>query len=131
LLRCMARMRPMRRKSMRFVQEHEAMSAWWAAMQDLAPRSASMGLALAGLPQVLKGYGDTQKRGRESYERIWNECVAPALNANSDLEVAAEKLSMSLKATLADPEGHLNGRVAVAHPIKWFKSIPVSIQPTS
>lgn len=124
VLRFMANMRPMRRSSLRFKQEHAAMDAWWAALQALMPKSASMGLALAGLPQVLKGYGETQKRGHENYERIWNECVAPVLDAPLQLEQAADILNQAVKAALADPEGHLN-RVTKAHPIKWFDKVPV------
>lgn len=124
VLRFMANMRPMRRSSLRFKQEHTAMDAWWSALQALTPKSASMGLALAGLPQVLKGYGETQKRGHENYERIWNECVAPVLDAPLQLEQAADILNQAVKAALADPEGHLN-RAAKAHPIKWFDKVPV------
>lgn len=123
MLRSMARMRSMRRSSLRFQQEHKAMDAWWSAMQKLTPKSASMGLALAGLPQVLKGYGETQKRGHENYERIWNEFVEPVLNSSHDLDLAAESLNKALKAALDDPEGHLNKAIKT-HPIKWFEKIP-------
>lgn len=123
MLRFMARMRPMRRNSLRFKQEHAAMQAWWSAMQNVTSKSAQMGLALAGLPQVLKGYGDTQKRGRENYERIWNEHLTPVLTSHQDLDLAAVALNKAITAALADPEGHLNKPVKV-HPIKWFEKIP-------
>ncbi len=116
VLRFMANLRPMRRSSLRFKQEHAAMNAWWEALQVLTPKSAAMGLALAGLPQVLKGYGETQKRGHENYARIWNECVAPALASPQQLDQAADTLHQAVKAALADPEGHLN-RAAKVHQI--------------
>lgn len=100
------------------------MNAWWSALQVLTPKSAAMGLALAGLPQVLKGYGETQKRGHENYVRIWNECVAPVLASPQQLDQAADILNQAVKAALADPEGHLN-RAAKAHPIKWFEKVAV------
>ncbi len=124
VLRFMANMRPMRRSSLRYKQEHAAMNAWWSALQVLTPKSAAMGLALAGLPQVLKGYGETQKRGHENYVRIWNECVAPVLASPQQLDQAADILNQAVKAALADPEGHLN-RAAKAHPIKWFEKVAV------
>jgi indolepyruvate ferredoxin oxidoreductase, beta subunit len=120
LLQFLARLRPWRRSSMRFAQEDHAITAWWAAMQQLAPRNAAFGLALAGLPQVLKGYGDTLKKGRANYERIWNECVAPALAAAGDLGAATEQLNQAIKAALADPDGQLN-LPAKTHPITWFE----------
>jgi indolepyruvate ferredoxin oxidoreductase, beta subunit len=120
LLRVLAKMRPWRKSSMRFAQEDQAMTAWWAAMQQLAPRSATFGLALAGLPQVLKGYGDTLKKGRANYERIWNECVATPLATGQNLDHASEQLNTAIKAALADPEGQLN-LPATTHPITWFE----------
>lgn len=78
------------------------MNAWWSALQVLTPKSAAMGLALAGLPQVLKGYGETQKRGHENYVRIWNECVAPVLASPQQLDQAADILNQAVKAALAD-----------------------------
>lgn len=123
MLRSLARMRGLRRSSLRFKQESQAMTAWWAAMQALTPKSPEMGRALAELPQVLKGYGDTQKRGRANYERLWNTCVTPALSAQLDLHVAATQLDQAIKATLEDPDGHLNLPLK-AHPIKWFAKAP-------
>ncbi len=123
LLRALARLRPWRRRSLRFAQEQQAREAWWAAMQTLAPRSAAFAAALAGLPQVLKGYGDTQRRGRESYERLWQDHVQPALDGGADLEAAAERLRQALQQALADPEGQLNAAPR-AQPIQWFKKIP-------
>jgi hypothetical protein len=72
---------------------------------------------------VLKGYGDTQRRGRESYERLWQDHVQPALDGGADLEAAAERLRQALQQALADPEGQLNAAPR-AQPIQWFKKIP-------
>ncbi len=120
MLRCLARLRPWRKRSMRFAQEDKAMTAWWAAMQQLAPQSTAFGLALAGLPQVLKGYGDTLKKGRANYERIWNECVSAPLATGQNLDRTAEQLNKAIQAALADPEGQLN-LPAKTHPITWFE----------
>ncbi|MDO7680559.1 MAG: indolepyruvate oxidoreductase subunit beta family protein, partial [Burkholderiaceae bacterium] len=43
MLRSLARMRGFRRSSLRFKQESQAMTAWWAAMQALTPKSPDMG----------------------------------------------------------------------------------------
>ena len=126
MLRFLARLRPLRPRSLRYLQEHEAMAAWLGAMQQVLalPGASAFSLALAGLPQVLKGYGDTQVRGRQNYARLWTQHVAPALAGQIDVAAAADQLKAALKATLADPEGRLNSlhaktAVPTTQPVFW------------
>ena len=124
MLRAMARLRPWRRASLRFAEEHAAIDGWWAALSALAPQSPAMGQALAQLPQVLKGYGDTQRRGREHYERLWSQWVAPALAGQMPLDEAAAQLRQALQATLAKPDAP--AAKTKEQPIRWFKQRPAS-----
>ena len=124
MLRAMARLRPWRRASLRFAEEHAAMDGWWTALCALAPQSPAMGQALAQLPQVLKGYGDTQRRGREHYERLWSQWVAPALAGQMPLAEAAAQLRQALQATLAKPDAPAAN--TKEQPIQWFKQRPAS-----
>jgi len=122
MLRGLARLRPLRPRSLRYAQEHETLGAWLLAMQQLLQQAPELSLALAGLPQVLKGYGDTQARGRLNYARLWAEHMAPALAGTTDPQAAATGLREALSATLADPEGKLNTAhrpTAAAQPIFW------------
>jgi len=123
MLRSLARLRPLRPRSLRFAQEHETLAAWLGAMRQVLPQSPALALVLAGLPQVLKGYGDTQARGRLNYARLWTTHVAPALVGTLDAESAATALRGALTSTLADPEGKLNTahRPAAggAQPVFW------------
>ena len=124
MLRFLARLRPLRPRSLRYAQEHEALAAWLGAMQQVLalPDASAFALALAGLPQVLKGYGETQQRGRQNYARLWAAQVAPALAGQVDIATAARELQAALKATLADPEGRLNAATraqAPAQPVFW------------
>ena len=122
MLRFLARLRPLRPRSLRYAQEHEAMAAWLGAMQQVLPLSPALALGMAGLPQVLKGYGDTQVRGRQNYARLWATLVAPALAGQLDVATAAAQLQAALKATLADPEGKLNTahqKSATGRPVFW------------
>ena len=82
MLRFLARLRPLRPRSLRYAQEHEALAAWLGAMQQVLalPDASAFALALAGLPQVLKGYGETQQRGR--HER--HDEVAPELQVDAE-----------------------------------------------
>ena len=123
MLRGLARMRPLRRRSLRYHEEATARHAWWEAMRALAPKSPTFGLALAILPQVLKGYGDTQKRGRENYDRLWRTCVEPALTAPEGLDAAGKHLAEAIKATLSNPDAHV-APSPQSQPIRWFKQVP-------
>ena len=122
MLRGLARLRPLRPRSLRYAQEHETLHVWLAAMRQVLGTSAPLSLVLAGLPQVLKGYGDTQARGRMNYTRLWSSHVAPALTGAVDAEQAAAALREALSHTLADPEGKINAAhrpPAGAQPIFW------------
>ncbi len=123
MLRSLARLRPLRPRSLRYAQEHETLAAWLGAMRQVLPQAPAFALVLAGLPQVLKGYGDTQARGRLNYARLWGTHVAPALSGTLDAATAATALREALKATLADPEGKLNSAhrpiAGGAQPVFW------------
>ncbi len=122
MLRGLAWLRPLRPRSLRYAQEHETLSVWLGAMRQVLPQSPALALVLSGLPQVLKGYGDTQARGRLNYARLWAEQVVPALTGATDADTATPGLRAALKATLADPEGKLNMEhrpPAGAQPIFW------------
>jgi indolepyruvate ferredoxin oxidoreductase beta subunit len=108
MLRSLAWLRPTRPSSLRFYQEHEAISAWLVAMRQALQHMPALALVLAGLPQVLKGYGDTQVRGRKNYARLWAEHVVPAVTLVVDEQSATANLQLALAATLADPEEKLN-----------------------
>jgi indolepyruvate ferredoxin oxidoreductase, beta subunit len=128
MLRSLAWLRPLRPRSLRYAQEHETLDVWLAAMCQVLPQSPAFARVLAGLPQVLKGYGDTQVRGRLNYARLWSTHVAPVLSGALPAEEATTGLRAALKATLADPEGKLNQAhhttTPKVHPVFWAAKAP-------
>ena len=102
LMRLLAQFRRIRRSSLRFGQEQEAMDRWLAAMSDALDGSPPYAAALAELPRLLKGYGDTQTRGLRNYESIFASRVAPAVAAKDFSGVAG--LRKAISAALADPD---------------------------
>jgi indolepyruvate ferredoxin oxidoreductase beta subunit len=122
MLRGLAWLRPLRPRSLRFAQEHETLNVWLGAMRQVLPQAPELALVLAGLPQVLKGYGDTQARGRLNYARLWTTHVVPVLTGAGGADNATQGLRTALTATLADPEGKLNTAhrpPSGAQPIFW------------
>jgi indolepyruvate ferredoxin oxidoreductase, beta subunit len=103
VMRLLARFKSIRRRSLRFQEEHAAIEHWMTAMEHALPRSPAFASALAELPRVLKGYGETHVRGRKSYARIFEQLVGPSLAAGREVP-AARELREAIAAALADPE---------------------------
>jgi len=132
MLRLLARLRPLRRRSLRFHEEQQAIERWLAALERLLPISPAFAAALADLPRVLKGYGDTHRRGRASFSRIFDTLVERALGtAAAPAGGAAQELLQAIDAALAEPEGRqleksleqagITPLEPVAKPIVWMK----------
>ena len=101
-MRLLAQFRRIRRASLRFRQEQAAIERWLAAMSAALAASPAYAAALAELPRLLKGYGETATRGLRNYEAIIERRVAPAV-ASKDFS-GASALRKAISAALADPE---------------------------
>lgn len=102
-MRFMARFARSRRGSLRFAHEQAAIETWLDAMGEALSTSPDFAGALAALPRLLKGYGETQARGRRNYNAIVDTIVAPAL-ASGVTDVDTAWLRKAIAAALADPE---------------------------
>jgi indolepyruvate ferredoxin oxidoreductase beta subunit len=98
------RLRFMRRRSLRFGEEMAAIEDWLAAITVAAPRDYDLALEIAECAHLLKGYSDTQRRGRENYAAVMDGVVRPALAADT-APGAAATVAATRRAALADPEG--------------------------
>jgi indolepyruvate ferredoxin oxidoreductase alpha subunit len=102
----MAKLRPLRPKSLRWREEQ----AWCEAWLDLVRRAATIDLGLAReiaeCARLVKGYSDTYQRGAENYRRIVREVIEPALDGRMAAKEAADAVANARVAALADPEGN-------------------------
>jgi len=114
MLKTVAGLRRFRRKSLRFQSEQAGIEQWLESMQTALAGDLAFSRALAELPRVLKGYSDTQARGKQAYDRIFNEIVAPAIGGGI-LSAHAPRLADAITAALAD-ENHQALNVAVPAP---------------
>lgn len=105
MMRMMAWMGRHRRKSLRYHQEQAAISVWLEAMAKSLERAPEFAGALAELPRLRKGYGETQARGRKNYQSVFDTIVSPALAAGNEADQATW-LRKSIGAALADPESN-------------------------
>ncbi len=123
MMRVMARFARWRRGSYRFAYEQQAILEWLDAMQKSLAVSADFAGALAELPRLLKGYGDTQERGKKNYRAVFDTIVKPAV-ASGEQAGSAGWLRKAVGAALADPEsGKLIGVLAETQ----SKAVPQSI----
>ncbi len=100
LLSTMARMRPMRPRSLRFVREQAAIEEWTAFVLDLAATDPDLALEVAECPRLLKGYGATYEHGSDSFALLMT--AARRLTGRDD---AAPVLARLRAAALADEDG--------------------------
>jgi len=101
----LAKLRPWRPKTYRFQEEQKAITAWLRHIANAAPVSAELAIEIAECARLIKGYGDTHKRGTANYRTIETELMLPALAGNMPPRQAAEAIANARTAALLDPEG--------------------------
>jgi indolepyruvate ferredoxin oxidoreductase beta subunit len=100
----LAQLRFLRRRSVRYAEEHEAIERWLAAIAASA-RHPGFAREIAACAQLLKGYSDTYRRGRANFARIFASLIDPVIKAGAIDDEAARRLAAARKAALADPDG--------------------------
>jgi indolepyruvate ferredoxin oxidoreductase beta subunit len=100
LLNTMARVRPLRPRTLRFGREQDAIDRWIAQSLDAAASDTDLAREILECQRVLKGYGATYEHGSESFAKLMT--AAQALNGTTD---AAQRLADLRAAALVDEDG--------------------------
>jgi indolepyruvate ferredoxin oxidoreductase beta subunit len=100
LLYAVASLKRFRRGSLRFPEETRSIDEWLARIMQLAPVSYQLAAEVAEARTLLKGYGDTRRRGQERYDRLM--ALVPTL---ADDPTGATVFARLRKAAQADEEG--------------------------
>jgi len=101
----LAKLRPLRRGTFRYRQEQHAIDAWLNLIGHAAPLAAELALEIAECARLIKGYGDTHKRGRGNYRLIETALILPALAGDLPVRQAIDGIASARAAALLDPEG--------------------------
>jgi indolepyruvate ferredoxin oxidoreductase alpha subunit len=101
----LAKLRGFRRKTFRFQEEQRAIESWLSLVAQAAPSSAELALEIAECARLIKGYGDTHKRGSGNYRLIESELMRPALAGAMPPRQAADAIASARTAALLDPDG--------------------------
>ncbi len=104
-LRFLASLRWWRPRTFRFVEEQAEIEQWLAQIHAAAPLSIDLAREIAESARLIKGYGDTYRRGLQNYRRIAREVITPALAGRMIPRAAADAVANARVAALADPDG--------------------------
>jgi indolepyruvate ferredoxin oxidoreductase beta subunit len=101
----LARLKRLRPRGHRYAQEQAAIAAWLALVVEAAHRSAEVAIEVAECARLIKGYGDTWRRGSANYRAIETRVIRPALAGEIALRQGADAIASARTAALVDPDG--------------------------
>ena len=120
LVRSLSWLKPWRPFSYRFQEEQELIERWLARVREAAERSTGLALEIAECARLIKGYGDTHRRGKANFLAILDALVENP--ATADPAEQAKAIRNAREAALADPEGKALGG-ALGKPVVWLKPV--------
>ncbi len=98
----LARLRRWRPRSLRFAEEGAAIEAWLGRITAAATRGEhALALEITACARLLKGYGETHRRGRQGFAMVMRSAVDTARPGD---HAAAGRVARAREAALADPE---------------------------
>ena len=120
LVRSLAWLRPWRPMSYRYGEEQQLIERWLAHVAEAASRDVALAREIAECARLIKGYGETHRRGKANFLAILDALVDNAPTANPGEQAAA--IRKAREAALADPEGQALGKT-LGKPVVWLKPV--------
>jgi len=118
LVRSLAKLKPWRPHSFRYAEEQALIERWLSAVRAAAARDTGLALEIVACAGLLKGYGETHRRGRSSFLAILDALVENP--AASDAGEQAAAIRSARAAALADPEQQALAR-SLGRPVTWLR----------
>jgi indolepyruvate ferredoxin oxidoreductase beta subunit len=119
LVRALAWLKPWRPHSLRYAEEQALIERWLAAVRDASPRSTALALEVVECAGLLKGYGETHRRGRSNFLAILDALVEHPATADPAAQAAA--IRKAREAALADPEQKALEKT-LGRPVTWLRA---------
>jgi indolepyruvate ferredoxin oxidoreductase beta subunit len=101
----LTKLKRFRPNSWRFAEEQAVIESWLARVAAAAPLSGDLALEVAECARLIKGYGDTWKRGFSNYRTIEARVIAPVLEGRMAVRTGIDAIASARAAALLDPEG--------------------------
>jgi indolepyruvate ferredoxin oxidoreductase beta subunit len=106
----LAKLRAFRPRTWRYQEEQRAIESWLGLIARAAALSGELAVEVAECARLIKGYGDTHKRGSNNYRTIVRQVIEPALDGQIALRQAIDAVASARTAALVDPEGEALGK---------------------
>ncbi len=119
MMRALAWLKPWRPRSLRYAEEQVLIERWLTAVREAAPRSTALALEVVECAGLLKGYGETHRRGRSNFLAILDALVENPATADPAAQAAA--IRKAREAALADPEQKALEQ-ALGRPVTWMRA---------
>jgi indolepyruvate ferredoxin oxidoreductase beta subunit len=120
LVRSLAWLRPWRPMSYRYREEQKLIERWLALVAEAARRDVGLAREIAECARLIKGYGETHRRGKANFLAIVDALVENPATADPAEQAAA--IRQAREAALADPEGKALGKT-LGKPVVWLKPV--------
>jgi indolepyruvate ferredoxin oxidoreductase beta subunit len=101
----LAKLKRRRRKTSRYQQEQAAIENWLTLIAETAERSVDLALEVVECARLIKGYGDTHKRGVANFHAIETRVIRPILMGHVPPARGVDAIASARTAALVDPEG--------------------------
>jgi indolepyruvate ferredoxin oxidoreductase beta subunit len=120
LVRSLAWLKPWRPMSYRYQEEQQLIGRWLGHVAEAAKRDPGLALEVALCANLVKGYGETHRRGKGNFLAIIDALVENP--ATADPRGQARAIRKAREAALADPEGQALEK-QLGKPVVWLKPI--------
>jgi indolepyruvate ferredoxin oxidoreductase beta subunit len=120
LVRSLAWLRPWRPMSYRYGEEQRLIERWLGLVAEAAERDTALAMQIAECARLIKGYGETHRRGKANFLAIVDALVENPATASPAEQAAA--IRKAREAALADPEGKALG-ASLGKPVVWLKQV--------
>ncbi len=101
----LAKLRVWRPRSHGYREIQKTIDAWLALITHAWGASPALALEVALCAELIKGYGETNKRGMASFDTIRRQIIEPALSDGQAIDQAPDAVANARAAALTDPTG--------------------------
>jgi indolepyruvate ferredoxin oxidoreductase beta subunit len=110
-LRLLAGLRGWRPRTLRYAEEQAWIEQWLGLVERALAADVDVAREVVETARLVKGYGETYKRGHGNWNRIVKEIVEPFFAGELPATQFADAVLQARLAALADPDGARLGNV--------------------